>query len=129
MEYSIFVHVAAKERPMDDKKRPLFMIGVVCEMFSIHPQTLRLYEREGLIQPQRVGGARLYSQSDLERIRIIVNLTKELGVNRAGVDIILRMRRRFEALQREMEEMMGYLESDIRDAFRKRIQEVFEEED
>ena len=104
------------------------MIGVVCEMFKVHPQTLRLYEREGLIRPQRVSGARLYSQEDLERIRIIVNLTKELGVNRAGVDIILRMRRRFEALQNEMEEMMAYLESDVRSAFRKRIKEVFEEE-
>ncbi len=113
---------------MDDKKRPLFMISVVCEMFNIHPQTLRLYEREGLLHPQRVGGARLYSQEDLERIRMILNLTKELGVNRAGVDIILRMRRRFEALHREMEEMMSYLESDIRKEFRKRIREVFEEE-
>ncbi len=113
---------------MDDKKRPLFMIGVVCEMFHIHPQTLRLYEREGLLHPKRVGGARLYSREDLERIRMILNLTKELGVNRAGVDIILRMRRRFEALQMEMEEMMDYLETDIKKEFRKRIREVFERE-
>ncbi len=105
------------------------MIGVVCEMFSVHPQTLRLYEREGLIHPQRVGGARLYSQADLEKIRVIVNLTKELGVNRAGVDIILRMRRRFEALQNEVEEMMGYLESDIRKAFRQRIEEAFKDDE
>lgn len=114
---------------MDDRKRPLFMIGVVCEMFKIHPQTLRVYEREGLLHPQRVSGARLYSHEDLERIRMILNLTKELGVNRAGVDIILRMRRKFEAMQREMEEMMDYLESDIRKAFSQRIQEVFEEEE
>lgn len=114
---------------MNERKRPLLMIGVVCEMFDIHPQTLRIYEREGLLHPQRVGGARLYSQEDLEQIRMILNLSKELGVNRAGVDIILRMRRRYEALQREMEEMMGYLESDIRKEFRKRIREVFEEED
>jgi MerR family transcriptional regulator/heat shock protein HspR len=114
---------------MNDRKRPLFMIGVVCEMFNIHPQTLRLYEREGLLHPQRVGGARLYSQEDLERIRMILNLTKELRVNRAGVDIILRMRRRFEALQREMEQMMDYLETDIRKEFRKRIRDVFEEEE
>ena len=114
---------------MNDRKRPLFMIGVVCEMFDIHPQTLRIYEREGLLHPQRVGGARLYSQEDLEQIRMILNLSKEMGVNRAGVDIILRMRRRYEALQREMEEMMGYLENDIRKQFRKRIREVFEEED
>lgn len=113
---------------MEDEKQPLFMIGVVCEMFNIHPQTLRIYEKEGLLHPRRVGGARLYSREDLERIRMILNLTKELGVNRAGVDIILRMRRRFEALQREMEEMMEYLESDIRKEFRKRIREVFREE-
>jgi len=104
------------------------MIGVVCEMFNIHPQTLRLYEREGLLHPQRIGGARTYSQEDVERIRMILNLTKELGVNRAGVDIILRMRRRFEALQAEMEQMMEYLENDIRKEFRKKIKDVFEEE-
>jgi MerR family transcriptional regulator/heat shock protein HspR len=114
---------------MDDKKRPLFMIGVVCEMFKIHPQTLRLYEREGLLLPQRVGGARLYSREDIERIRVILNLTKELRVNRAGVDIILRMKRKFEALQKEMEDMMEYLDNDIKKEFREKIQEVFEDED
>ncbi|UCD35808.1 MAG: MerR family transcriptional regulator [Nitrospiraceae bacterium] len=113
---------------MNDKKRPLFMIGVVCEMFHIHPQTLRIYEREGLLNPRRVGGARLYSQEDLERIRMIVNLTKELGVNRAGVDIILRMRKRFEVLQREVDQMMDYLDRDMQQEFRKRIREMFEEE-
>ncbi|MDH4028462.1 MAG: MerR family transcriptional regulator, partial [Nitrospirota bacterium] len=71
---------------MEDKTRPLFMIGVVCDMFKIHPQTLRVYEREGLLSPKRVGGSRLYSREDVERIRMIVNLTKDLGVNRAGVD-------------------------------------------
>ncbi|MBI5055675.1 MAG: MerR family transcriptional regulator [Nitrospirae bacterium] len=113
---------------MRDKRRPLFMIGVVCEMFDIHPQTLRLYEREGFLHPQRVGGARLYSQEDLERIRTILSLTKELGVNRAGVDIILRMKHRMETLNREMDEMMDYLERDIRNKFQKRIRQLFEEE-
>jgi len=113
----------------NDRKRPMFMIGVVCEMFNIHPQTLSMYEREGLLRPQRVGGARLYSHADLERIRMILNLTRDLGVNRAGVDIILRMRRKMEALQREMDEMMEYLEKDMRKIFKKRIREVFEEED
>jgi len=113
---------------MDERKRPLFMIGVVCEMFHIHPQTLRLYEREGLIHPQRVGGSRRYSAEDLERIRMILNLTKDLGVNRAGVDIILRMRQRLETIHREMEDMMDYLERDIRDEFEKRLREMFEEE-
>ena len=104
------------------------MIGVVCDMFNIHPQTLRLYEREGFLRPKRVGGARLYSQEDLEKIRTILNLTKALGVNRAGVDIILRMKRRMEALHRELEEMMDYVEKDIRKEFQKRITRVFEEE-
>ncbi|UCH45050.1 MAG: MerR family transcriptional regulator [Nitrospiraceae bacterium] len=111
-----------------DKKRPLFMIGVVCEMFEIHPQTLRMYEKEGLLNPQRVSGARLYSQEDLERIRVILNLTKELGVNRAGVDIILRMRRRVETLQREMDNMLDYLELDMQKKFRKRLKDVFQED-
>jgi MerR family transcriptional regulator/heat shock protein HspR len=114
---------------MDDKKRPLFMISVVCEMFSIHPQTLRLYEKEGLLSPKRVGGSRLYSQEDLERIRTILRLTRGLGVNRAGVDIILRMKHRLETLYKEMEEMMDYLEGDIRKKFEKRIKELFEEEE
>ncbi|MBI5409928.1 MAG: MerR family transcriptional regulator [Nitrospirae bacterium] len=109
---------------MKDKQRPLFMIGVVCEMFHIHPQTLRLYEKEGFLRPRRVGGSRLYSQEDLERIRMILNLTKELGVNRAGVDIILRMRQRMETLHREMEEMMDYLEKDIRREFEKRMRRM-----
>lgn len=112
---------------MNDKKRPLFMIGVVCEMFHIHPQTLRLYEREGFLRPKRVGGARLYSQEDLERIRTILSLTKELGVNRAGVDIILRMKRRMDALHIEMEEMMDHLEKEVRNKFQKRISKAFEE--
>ena len=98
-------------------------------MFDIHPQTLRMYEREGLLSPQRAGGARLYSQEDLERIRMILNLTKELGVNRAGVDIILRMRRKMAVLQREMDDMMDYLEADMKRIFRKRLRDLFEEED
>lgn len=104
------------------------MIGVVCEMFHIHPQTLRLYEREGFVHPRRVGGARLYSQEDLQRIRMVLNLTKELGVNRAGVDIILRMKQRMESLQNEMEEMMDYLEKDVRRQFEKKIRKMLGEE-
>ncbi len=113
---------------MNEKKRPLFMIGVVCEMFDVHPQTLRMYEKEGLLHPGRIGGARIYSTEDLDRIRMILNLSKDLGVNRAGVDIILRMRRKFEAMQREMDEMMGHLENNMQKEFRERIKEIFEEE-
>jgi MerR family transcriptional regulator/heat shock protein HspR len=105
------------------------MIGVVCEMFDVHPQTLRMYEKEGLLHPRRISGARTYSTEDLDRIRMILNLTKDLGVNRAGVDIILRMRRKFEAMQKEMDEMMDHLEKDMQEAFRERIKEIFEEEE
>ena len=114
---------------MNEKKRPLFLIGVVCDMFDVHPQTLRMYEKEGLLHPQRIGGARTYSADDLDRIRMILNLTKDLGVNRAGVDIILRMRHKFEAMQKEMDEMMGLLEKDMQEEFRERIKEIFEEEE
>lgn len=113
---------------MEDKKRPLFMISVVCEIFDVHPQTLRLYEREGLLHPRRVGGSRVYSREDMERIRMILNLTKDFGVNRSGVDIILRMRHRLEAIQKEMKEMMSHLERDVRKEFEKRIRDVFDEE-
>ncbi|MBL7031997.1 MAG: MerR family transcriptional regulator [Nitrospira sp.] len=113
---------------MKESKRPLFMIGVVCEMFNVHPQTLRMYEKEGLLRPRRVGGARTYSTEDLDRIRMILNLTKDLGVNRAGVDIILRMRRKFEAMQKEMDEMMEHLEKEMQEEFREKIKEIFEEE-
>jgi len=105
------------------------MIGVVCEMFDVHPQTLRMYEKEGLLHPRRVSGARTYSTEDLDRIRMILNLTKDLGVNRAGVDIILRMKRKFEAMQKEMDEMMEHLEKDMQEDFRERIKEIFEEEE
>lgn len=114
---------------MNESKRPLFMIGVVCEMFDVHPQTLRMYEKEGLLHPRRVGGARTYSTEDLDRIRMILNLTKDLGVNRAGVDIILRMRRKFEAMQKEMDEMMAHLEKEMQEEFREKIKEIFEEEE
>ena len=114
---------------MNDKKRPLFMIGVVCEMFDVHPQTLRMYEKEGLLHPRRISGARTYSTEDLDRIRMILNLTKDLGVNRAGVDIILRMRQKFEAMQKEMSEMMEHLEQDMQKDFKERIKEIFEEEE
>ena len=114
---------------MNESKRPLFMIGVVCEMFDVHPQTLRMYEKEGLLHPRRVGGARTYSREDLDRIRMILNLTKDLGVNRAGVDIILRMRRKFEAMQKEMDGMMAHLEKEMQEEFREKIKEIFEEEE
>jgi MerR family transcriptional regulator, heat shock protein HspR len=85
------------------------MISAVAEQYEIHPQTLRLYEREGLLAPSRSeGNTRLYTDDDLERLEVILKLTRELGVNLAGVEIILNMREKMEAMQRQME---GFIDS------------------
>ena len=90
------------------------MISVVAENYDIHPQTLRLYEREGLLKPSRSeGNTRLYTQEDLERLELILNLTRDLGVNLAGVEVILNMRRRLEEMQREMQEFAEYVEREF----------------
>ncbi len=115
-------------RHKKDKKQPCFVISVVSEMLDVHPQTLRLYEREGLITPHRTKRARLYSEEDVEKLAMILRLTRELGVNRSGVDIILRMRERLETLQKEMEEMMNFLEDDIKRDFIERFRRIFSEE-
>ncbi|MEZ5284422.1 MAG: helix-turn-helix transcriptional regulator [Vicinamibacterales bacterium] len=84
-----------------------FMISVVAQRYDIHPQTLRLYEREGLLKPSRTeGNTRLYSEEDLEQLETILTLTRELGVNLAGVEIILNMRRKMEQMQGEVNEFM-----------------------
>ena len=88
---------------MSDRGRPLYRISVVAEMLSLHPQTLRLYERKGLIRPSRTTGrTRLYSAEDVEEIRLILRLGRELGVNLAGIEIILKMRRQMQAMQQEL---------------------------
>ncbi len=87
---------------MSADRRGSYMISAVAEMFEIHPQTLRLYEREGLLRPSRTeGNTRLYGEEDLDRLRAILNL-REMGVNLAGVDIILEMRSRMERMQKEI---------------------------
>jgi MerR family transcriptional regulator/heat shock protein HspR len=111
-----------------DRKQPVFMISVVSRMLGVHPQTLRLYEREGLVTPQRTKRTRLYSQDDVERLAMILRLTREMGVNRAGVEVILRLRHRLEFLQKEMDEMMQFLEDDLRRDFMKRMKRMFFEE-
>ncbi|MGW8272463.1 MAG: MerR family transcriptional regulator [Thermodesulfovibrionales bacterium] len=108
-----------------DKREPLFMISVVSRMLGVHPQTLRLYEREGLICPKRSSRKRLYSEEDVERLKLILRLTRDMGVNKAGVDIILRLRDQFEFLHREVEEMMELLNDDMRDEFRLRLRDFF----
>jgi MerR family transcriptional regulator/heat shock protein HspR len=87
-----------------------YMISAVAEMFEIHPQTLRLYEREGLLLPSRSdGNTRLYTEEDIERLEVILKLTRDLGVNLAGVEIILNMRAKMEAMQGQMEELFSTL--------------------
>ena len=88
---------------MTKQRRRRYSISIVAEMFDLHPQTLRTYEREGLIRPARTdGNTRVYSQDDVEQIELILRLTKELGVNLAGVEVILNMRDRMESMQRQM---------------------------
>ena len=90
------------------------MISAVAEMYDIHPQTLRLYEREGLLIPSRSdGNTRLYGQEDLEQLKFILKLTRDLGVNISGVGIILNMRRRMEEMQREMQAFVDFVQKDL----------------
>lgn len=99
----------------------LYMISVVSEMLGVHPQTLRLYEREGFIKPRRSGGnTRLYSEEDVEKLEMILRLTRELGVNLAGVEVILSMREKMERMQREMEETIGQLRQELAQDIRRR---------
>ena len=94
------------------KKIKTYTISAVAELYEVHPQTLRLYEREGLLKPSRsVGNTRLYTDSDLERLEVVLSLTRELGVNLAGVEIILNMREKMDAMQREFERFFEYLQS------------------
>ena len=103
------------------REHRLFMISVVSEMLGIHPQTLRIYEREGFIKPKRSGGnTRLYSEEDVEKLEMILRLTRELGVNLAGVEVILSMREKMEQLQREMEETIQLLRGDLELEIRRR---------
>lgn len=99
----------------DDLDTPLYMIGIVAQMLAIHPQTLRLYEKEGLLVPNRSqGNTRLYSGRDVERLKFILHLTRDMGVNLAGIEIILRMRDQMDQMQREMGDLMIYLKEELR---------------
>ena len=96
------------------RKQGAYMISSVAEMYGIHPQTLRLYEREGLLKPSRTeGNTRLYSEEDLEQLETILSLTRDLGVNLAGVEIILNMRGRIEQMQGEVNEFMQYVKREM----------------
>jgi len=90
------------------------MISAVAEMYDIHPQTLRLYEREGLLKPSRTeGNTRLYTDEDLERLEFILNLARDLGVNIAGIAIILQMRERMEEMNRQMQGFVEYVRTEM----------------
>ncbi|MBI3697277.1 MAG: helix-turn-helix transcriptional regulator [Acidobacteria bacterium] len=96
------------------RRRAAYMISVVSEQYGIHPQTLRLYEREGLLKPSRTeGNTRLYTDKDLERLEVILSLTRDLGVNLAGVEIILNMREKMEAMQKQMEQFVTCLSQEM----------------
>src|SRR5438477_7861261 len=104
---------AAERQPLPGKGK-YYMISVVAKSYGIHPQTLRLYEREGLLKPSRTeGNTRLYSEEDLRQLEVILNLTRDLGVNLAGVEIILNMRRKMEQMQAEINEFLGHVRQEL----------------
>ena len=97
-----------------ERGKAYYMISAVSQKYNIHPQTLRLYEREGLLKPSRTdGNTRLYSEEDLEQLETILALTRDLGVNLAGVEIILNMRRKIEQMQGEVNEFMDYVKREL----------------
>jgi MerR family transcriptional regulator, heat shock protein HspR len=96
------------------KSKGAYMISAVAEMYEIHPQTLRLYEREGLLRPSRSeGNTRLYTDEDLERLEFILNLARDLGVNIAGIGIVLQMRERMEEMNRQMQGFVDYVRTEM----------------
>ena len=96
------------------KSKGAYMISAVAEMYEIHPQTLRLYEREGLLKPSRTdGNTRTYTDEDLERLEFILNLARDLGVNIAGIGIILQMRERMEEMNRQMHSFVEYVRTEM----------------
>ena len=101
------------------KAKAGYMISAVAELYHLHPQTLRLYERVGLLKPSRSqGNTRLYTDADLERLEVILNLTRELGVNLAGIEIILNMRDKMSNMQTEMEAFMKFVRNEWARSFR-----------
>lgn len=108
------------------KGKGYYMISAVAETYGIHPQTLRLYEREGLLTPSRTeGNTRLYSDEDLKQLETILNLTRDLGVNLAGVEIVLNMREKMERMQQEVSEFVDYVQRELarqEDGWKDRVQ-------
>ena len=99
---------------MTDKGKPLYMIGVVADMLKVHPQTLRMYEKKGLIRPSRSEGrTRMYSADDVDEVARVIRLARDLGVNLAGIEIILKMRRRMLDMQIQIEDLTRYVQSEM----------------
>jgi MerR family transcriptional regulator, heat shock protein HspR len=95
-------------------ERPIYMISVAADLVGMHPQTLRIYEQKGLVRPKRTpGNTRLYSERDLERLRLIQRLTNELGLNLAGVETVIRMQDEIERLRRQIERLEGQLRDEV----------------
>ncbi len=109
---------------INDRRKPLFMISVASELADMHPQTLRMYERRGLVRPKRsLKQTRLYSMEDVERLRYIQQLTNELGLNLAGVERVLELEERMESMRRELDRLQAQLEEAMMDATRQ-VEEI-----
>jgi len=99
---------------MAKRSKAAYMISAVAQTYKIHPQTLRLYEREGLLKPSRTeGNTRLYTEQDIERLEIILNLTRDMGVNLAGVEVILNMREKMDRMHGQMEEFVKLVQREL----------------
>ncbi len=110
---------------MTEHERPRYMISVAAELVGMHPQTLRIYESKGLVRPKRTpGNTRLYSEADLERLRLIQRLTTELGLNLAGVETVIRLEDELEQVRRRLERFERQMREEIRDVHRQYKREV-----
>jgi MerR family transcriptional regulator/heat shock protein HspR len=99
---------------METSDRPIYMISVAAELVGMHPQTLRMYETKGLVRPQRTpGGTRLYSEADIERLRIVQRLTSELGLNLAGVELVLRLEDELRKAHAQIERLQQQLRLEV----------------
>lgn len=103
---------------MSRERLKRYTIGVVAEMYNIHPQTLRLYEKEGLLKPKRSKGrTRYYTEEDLERLELILTLSREMGVNLAGIDIILRMKEQITQLEMQLQKLLEFIQRELAEKF------------
>jgi MerR family transcriptional regulator, heat shock protein HspR len=110
---------------MDASTRPIYMISVAAELVGMHPQTLRMYETKGLVRPQRTpGGTRLYSEADVERLRIVQRLTTELGLNLAGVELVLRLEDELRKAHAQIERLQQQLRQEVQNVHKQYRREL-----